>query len=370
MQRSGLYKFHKQHGAKLVEFAGWEMPIMYRSIREEHRSTRHHGAVFDVSHMGRLQISGKHARRLLERVLTRRVSDMKENTCRYSLICNGQGGTLDDVIVYRRQGDWLLVVNAVNREKIVRHLEVHADDGRVNVVDQTKDSVMVALQGPKVIDLLGQVIPEMPAMKRYHFCVKQVLPSASLTISRTGYTGEDGVEVILAVNLAHMVAGLLLNPSEPVDSTRFKLIPAGLGARDTLRIEAGLPLYGHELDEQTDPYSAGLEFAVSLHKDEQDNGVPFVGQAALKQIVADGPKRRRIGLKLDGRRTARQGMAVNVGNRRVGTVTSGCLSPTLDVPIAMAFVKAEAVARPSLQIDLGSRCVDAQVTDLPFYKRH
>ena len=369
MHRTALYDFHKQHGAKLVEFAGWEMPIMYRSIREEHRSTRQHGAVFDVSHMGRLQVGGQHARRLLERVLTRRVTDMKQNTCRYSLICNEQGGTLDDVIVYRRQDDWLLVVNAANREKILGHLAVHAVKWNVDVEDQTMDSVMVAVQGPRVIDLIGQVIGEVPALKRYHFCVKQVLPSTPVTISRTGYTGEDGVEVILAASIAHLAVRHLLKSSEPADSASFGLAPAGLGARDSLRIEAGLPLYGHELDEQTDPFAAGLNFAVSLDKDEHDDGVAFVGQAALKQIVAEGPRRRLIGLKLDGRRTARQGMAVMLGDLRVGAVTSGCLSPTLDVPIAMAFVEPGAIARPSLRVDLGSRCVDAEVVELPFYRR-
>ncbi len=368
MLRTPFYQFHADHGARFVDFAGWQMPISYGSIHAEHHQVRHWGGLFDVSHMGRIEIAGRHARRLLERVLTRRVSDMAEQSCRYSLICNEQGGTLDDVIVYRFDDHWLLVVNASNREKVLAHLRAVGAELSVKIDDQTTTTAMVALQGPKVMQHIGRFSTEVPTLKRYHFCVKNLLV-LKMTISRTGYTGEDGVEVILSANMAPQAIKLLL--SEPAGEAAAAVIkPAGLGARDTLRMEAGMPLYGHELDEQTDPLSAGLHFAVNLDKDQHDNGEKFIGQAALKTIGAEGPKRKLIGLKLDGKRTARQGMKVLLGDRPIGAVTSGCLSPTLGYPIAMAYVEAQSCGEgATVCVALRSKPVDAQVVALPFYKR-
>lgn len=363
MQQSPFHAFHEQHGAKFVDFAGWRMPIMYDSIHAEHRQVRAAAGLFDVSHMGRLKISGRHARRFLERMLTRQITDMPEGACRYSLICNEAGGTLDDVIVYRFDDHWLLVVNASNREKIVAHLQTHVGELAVKIDDQTLSTAMVALQGPRVIEMIGKFSTEVPTLKRYHFCVKNLL-IIKMTISRTGYTGEDGVEVILPASAAGTAMKLLVKDG---DEASAALKPAGLGARDTLRLEAGMPLYGHELSEQIDPIAAGLSFAVSLDKDQQDKGEPFIGQTALKKIAADGPARRLVGLKLDGRRTARQGMVVLAGDKPVGEVTSACLSPTLDYPIAMAYVDRD--VQPD-GIDFGSgRRVGAQPCKLPFYKR-
>lgn len=365
MLRTPFYNFHVENNAKFIDFFGWEMPIHYGSIIEEHKQVRESGGIFDVSHMGRLKISGRHARRLLERVLTRRISDMKEYTCRYSLVCNEQGGTLDDVLIYRFDDHWLLVVNASNREKIVNHLNASKGDLVVKIEDQTMSTAMVAVQGPKVMEMIGNFSREVPTLKRYTFCVKNLL-ILKMIISRTGYTGEDGVEVILGATMAPKAIQLLLRKGEGGITVK----PAGLGARDTLRMEAGMPLYGHELDEQTDPISAGLTFAVNLDKDQDENGEPFIGQEALKRIAASGPSKKLIGLKLDGRRTPRQGMAVQKGDTVIGTVTSGCLSPTLGYPIAMAYIQPDAAdVGDTLAVNFGSATPDAQVVKLPFYKR-
>ena len=365
MYRTAFYAFHEQHAARFVDFAGWQMPIVYQSIHEEHHHVRKSGGVFDVSHMGRIRVSGRGARRLLEHVLTRRISDMKQGTCRYALVCNEQGGTLDDVIVYRFEDDWLLVVNASNREKILKHLHVYTGELVVKIQDETMATAMVAVQGPKVMEAIGRFSSQVPQLQRYSFCVKNLLVM-KMTISRTGYTGEDGVEVIMGANMAGMAIKLLLQDS----GGETTLAPVGLGARDTLRLEAGMPLYGHELTEGIDPLSAGLDFAVSLDKDQEPRGEPFVGQQALKDIAVQGPRRRLIGLRLEGKRTARQGMEVLATGKTIGVVTSGCLSPTLGVPIAMAYVEVDNCGQGNaMQVNMNGKLVGGELTALPFYKR-
>ncbi|MCC7203916.1 MAG: glycine cleavage system aminomethyltransferase GcvT [Phycisphaeraceae bacterium] len=361
MHQTAFHSLHVKHGAKFVDYFGWQLPIMYKSIHEEHRQVRTSAGLFDVSHMGRIKITGRHARRLLERVLTRRITDMEEMACRYSLVCNERGGVMDDVIVYRYPDYWMLVVNAANREKIFAHLRANVGDLSVKLDDFTLSSAMVAVQGPKAMSFIGEFSREIPTLKRYHFCLKNLV-IMKLTVSRTGYTGEDGVEIIMPGNLAAMALKLWLKD----DDESGVLKPAGLGARDTLRLEAGMPLYGHELTEDIDPLSAGLNFAVTLDKDQMDQGEPFIGQEALKKIAAAGPARKLVGLKLEGRRTPRQGMNVLAGDAVVGQVTSGCLSPTLECPIAMAFVQSGATPT---SIDFGSEKLAAQQTPLPFYKR-
>ena len=220
----------------------------------------------------------------------------------------------------------------------------------VKIHDQTESTAMIAVQGPKVMDMVRHFSQEVPALKRYSFCQKNLL-ILKMVISRTGYTGEDGVEVILGASMAAMAMKLLMK--EGGDAAGV-LQPAGLGARDTLRLEAGMPLYGHELDENTDPFAAGLDFAVNLDKDQDENGESFIGQDALKQIHAAGPGKKLIGLKLEGKRTPRQGMDVFNDNNKIGTITSGCLSPTLGVPIAMAYVKPEA-AEPGHAVHVAPR---------------
>lgn len=369
MLKTPFYSFHKDHGAKFVDFAGWEMPIMYRSIHEEHHQVRNAGGLFDVSHMGRIKITGRNARKFIERVVTRYITDMSENTCRYSLICNERGGVMDDILVYRFAEHWMLVVNASNREKILAHLNASIGDLSVKIEDQTTSTAMVALQGPKVMEHIGNFSKEVPTLKRYTFCQKNLL-ILKMVISRTGYTGEDGVEVILPAGMASMALKLLVKEKPAADGQLSVTQPCGLGARDTLRMEAGMPLYGHELSEEIDPITAGLQFAVALNKDELEQGEKFIGQDALKKIAAEGPKQKIVGLKLDGKRTARQGMAVTTADgTQIGQVTSGCLSPTLNYPIAMALINSDQSAvGTKLLVTLGSTPTEAEVVKLPFYK--
>ena len=369
MLKTSFYSFHTEHGAKFVDFAGWQMPITYGSIIDEHKQVRSMGGLFDVSHMGRLKITGRHARRFLERALTRRISDMTVLTCRYALVCNEQGGVKDDVIVYRFDDHWLLVVNASNRAKILEHFKAITGDLVVKIEDQTESTAMVALQGPRVMETVGKFSKEVPMLKKYTFCIKNLL-ILKMIISRTGYTGEDGIEIILPASTASMAIKLLVkNPSAGAEGAQV-MKPAGLGARDTLRMEAGMPLYGHELDESIDPISAGLGWAVTLDKDKDENGEKFIGQEAIQKIAAQGPVKMRVGLKLEGKRTPRQGMNVLVDGNIVGTVTSGCLSPTLGIPIAMAYLPtAQAQPGTAVQVDLGSGHLPGQVVELPFYKK-
>lgn len=349
----------------MVDFAGWDMPLSYGSILEEHRHCRTAAGFFDVSHMGRLRFTGRHARRFLDTVCTRQILGMEHGQCRYGIVCNEQGGCKDDIIVYcMDDSDYLVVCNASNRAKLLAHFAAVKGDMVFKLDDQTESTAMCALQGPKAMELIGGLSREIPTLKRYRFAQKNLIV-VKLIVSRTGYTGEDGVEVILGASTAQLAMGMFLKSAGKAENP---IKPIGLGARDTLRMEAGMPLYGHEIDEETDPLSAGLGFAVKLDKGADDERAGrFIGQDALQRIAAKGPPRQLVGLALDGRRSARQGMQVKLGNDVVGRVTSGCLSPTLDRPIAMAFVDRSLTAiGTSVTVDLGRESAQATVTKMPF----
>lgn len=373
MQRTPLFDFHNEYAGHMVDFVGWEMPLYYagQGITAEHNQCRNSGVIFDVSHMGRLKITGRHSRKFLERVCTRRITDMQAGQCRYSLVCNPQGGVHDDVIVYRfDEDDFTMVVNASNREKILAHFgKVQADEKlTLKIDDQTAGTAMVALQGPKVMEMVGKKSSEIAALKRYRFAVKNLL-IMKIVVSRTGYTGEDGVEVILPAGMVKMALGMLLQDID-MKSEGALIRPAGLGARDSLRTEAGMPLYGHELGEEINALSCGVDFAIALDKHTHDRGERFIGQDALEKTKAEGgPKRMLTGFKIEGKRAARQGNTVLKGGKEIGVVTSGCPSPTLGYSIAMAFVDKDAVAMGNgVQIDTGRGTLEAQVVPMPFYK--
>jgi aminomethyltransferase len=375
LKHTPFYDFHVKAGGKMVDFAGWEMPILYKSITDEHHHTRNSGSIFDVSHMGRIRFSGSDALKFLDKILTRKIVDQKPGVSRYSLVCNEQGGVLDDVIVSRDTKDWLMVCNASNREKLLKHFrEVrssHSFDFDFN--DQTESTAMIALQGPKVIDRLAGILPgDLKNLKRYHFYNDSVM-LVKFSAFRSGYTGEDGIELILGAKMAAMAMKMLAGGLEKENAT---IRPAGLGARDTLRLEAGMPLYGHELGENIDAISTGLNFAIDLTKD-------FIGAARLRDIASTGPARKLVGLELEGKRIARQGTPVVVNNGSganssgaeasglvVGEVTSGTLSPTLGKSIAMAYVDATHAAEGTLLgVDLKGTINPAKIVKLPFYKR-
>ena len=364
LKRTPFYEFHVAAGAKLVDFAGWEMPILYRGIVDEHEQTRNSGSVFDVSHMGRIYFTGRDAARFLDHVLTRNVSQQKVGQSRYSLVCNPAGGVMDDVIVSRDERHWLVVCNASNRGKLVRHFEITRQERGgfdVQMDDRTESTAMVAVQGPKVIDKLSEVLPtDLKSLKKYTFANDEVMLTR-YTVFRSGYTGEDGVELVLPAKAAGMAMKMLGDGRS--DSATSTIRPAGLGARDTLRLEAGMPLYGHELTDTIDPLTAGLAWAVDL------GGKDFIGAEALRERMAKGLKRRLVGLELDGRRIARQGTPLIKGNKVVGEVTSGTYSPTLQKSIAMALVDSDIPEGAELAADLKGTLNPAKVVKLPFYKR-
>ncbi len=363
MLKTPLNEIHRRLGARLVEFGGWEMPVMYRGINDEHVYTRSSATIFDVSHMGRLKFTGADAERLLDRVCTRNIAKLAVGRSAYSHVCNDRGGILDDVIVSRAKDYLYMVCNAGNREKIVAHLKKNAEGMTVKIDDTTTASAMFAIQGPAVIPMFKSQAEKLPIkigdMGRYGFVTGSYM-GMGYSVFRSGYTGEDGLEIVLPAMAGVLVWDFLTKES---DDDRVTIKPAGLGARDTLRMEAGMPLYGHELNEDVDPISAGCKWCVDLSKD-------FIGAAALRKVDADGPVRKITGLVLEGRRIARQGAKILSGDREVGEVTSGTLSPTLGKSIAMGFVES-ALAAPEtkLAVDISGTAVPALVVPLPFYKK-
>lgn len=361
-----LHAWHQAHGARMAEFANYEMPIQYVGIVAEHHATRTAAGVFDISHMGRLRFDGPRADQLLDHVLTRRVLDIQTGQVRYSLVCNEDGGILDDVLVSCLESPsgknyFLLVVNASNRAKIVQWLQPHlADFPDVEFHDVTNATAMIAVQGPKAFEICSPLLPASALSLGYYRAKVTEQMSKPCIVSRTGYTGEDGFELIVKSEDAPRVWENIM-----MAGRELGVQPVGLGARDTLRLEAGMPLYGHELDEAIDPYQAGLGFACNL-KDRT-----FIGREALEQKSKLVTLPKRVGLVLDGRRAARQGADVlDADSRVIGQVTSGSFSPTLDKPIAMAYLDpAIAVVGAALDIDIRGTRVSATIVPLPFYKK-
>jgi len=368
LARTPFHPWSAERGARFVDFAGWEMPMSYGSIIDEHHACRTGAAFFDVSHMGRLRITGRHARKFLDRVCTRLILGMERGQVRYSLVCNERGGVRDDVLVYcYDEDDYMMVVNASNRLKIMDWFRAvkERENLTFSMEDITASTAMAAIQGPKVMEMVGAFSREIPTLKRYRFAEKSLMV-AKLTVSRTGYTGEDGVELVMGSTVAKFVLPMLLREKDGVVSS---VRACGLGARDSLRTEASMPLYGHEITEEIDPLSAGLAFAVKLDKgaaDEREGR--FIGQDALEAVAKAGPKHRLVGFEVEGRRAARQGMGIHRGGEHVGHVTSGCLSPTLDKVIAMGYVPTELSAEGTeFEIDLGKARTAARIVKMPFY---
>ena len=359
LNRTPLYARHGQQNAKLVPFAGWEMPLHFGSILEEHHATRTSGSIFDVSHMGRLSITGPAAESLLERVVTRKMAGMKDGQARYGLACQEDGGTIDDLIVNRMgPEDFLVVCNGANREAVVNHLRSHNEHG-ADISDDTMGSTMVAVQGPAAVERMTARWPHLAEMKRYR-CGLIEHGEHALFVARTGYTGEDGFEIIAPSTATEAIIEVL------DDLNQHNVVDAGLGARDSLRLEAAMPLYGHELSETKDPISAGLRFAVTLEKDAPG----FIGQEALRQKAEQGVPTTLVGLNIDAPRAARQGAVVKHQDEIVGQVTSGVVSPTLQQSIAMAMVDTTwSNEGTTLQVEIGRSVAEATVVPMPFYKR-
>lgn len=358
--RTPLYDTHVELGGRIVEFAGWLMPVAFAGIVEEHHHTRNACSVFDVSHMGRLSITGKDRERFLNRVCTRNLVDGEVGRSYYTHICKENGGVLDDVIASPFEDRWGLVCNGINREKIANWLNAHSSGFDVSIRDETISTAMLAIQGPKTMELAEQITGrDLSGLKRYRFTTYELM-GMRIIVYRSGYTGEDGLEVVLPAGAVRLLIPNLLGTK---DQPHPVIKPAGLGARDTLRIEAGMPLYGHELSEDIDSLTAGQGWCVDLTQD-------FIGAQAMRKLKEQGLPRQLAGLELDGRRIARQNYTVYLGAQEVGEVTSGTLSPTLGTSIAMAFLASEHTAEGSeLEVELGRTRVTASVVKLPFYKR-
>jgi aminomethyltransferase len=352
--RTPLYQWHVDHKARMVPFGGWDMPVQYAGIAAEHKAVRTAAGLFDISHMARVSFGGPDALALLEKVFTNSVATMKDGQARYGLVCNESGGILDDILVYRWPYGFAAVINASNREKIIAWLEKHRTGLDATIQDQTFDTTMVAVQGPKSVELVAGMFADDVTKLKYYFATPTRYRDKGCVVSRTGYTGEDGFEVMVPNAL-----GVTLWD----DFIGKGAVPCGLGARDTLRLEAAMPLYGHELNEDINPIQAGLGWAVKFDKGD------FVGRSAV--VAADKTKPVRVGLEIEGKRAAREGSAIlGPDDQPVGTVTSGSFCPWLDRSLAMGYVRPESSAvGTALGVDVRGSTLPATVVPLPFYKR-
>ena len=356
-----LAERHAALGARMVEFAGWLMPLQYTGILEEHRAVRARAGLFDLSHMGELFVEGQEAAAGLGSALTSDPSTLKVGRAQYSMICFPEGGILDDLIVYRLGDErFLVVANASNAAAVSDALAERLAGRRAVLDDRSLATGLVALQGPRSAAILGPLVDVALDDLRYYAIVEGHVAGRPALVARTGYTGEDGFEMFVDLAATGTVWDAVLDAGKAEG-----VVPVGLGARDTLRLEAGMPLYGNELGPDTTPFEAGLGRVVSLAKEGE-----FVGRAALERAQADGPRKKLVGLTIRGRGIARHGYKVFAGDRRTGVVTSGTLSPTLGEPIAMAYVApSEAEPGTILAVGIRDQRVEAEVVPLPFYRR-
>ncbi|HXZ25388.1 MAG TPA: glycine cleavage system aminomethyltransferase GcvT [Nitrospiria bacterium] len=374
MLRTPLTEWHRAAGARLVDFAGWEMPLSYTGVIDEHETVRRSAGLFDISHMGRIAVEGPAAEAVLQRVVTRDLARMADGSARYALACNDAGGVLDDVVVYRRAPQrFFVVVNASNRPKMLAWFQQQAAElapppagqaeaGEVQIWDLSDAIAMIAVQGPSalaVLEPMASVADGTKVTKMKRWTVKQaVVAGADLLLATTGYTGEPGVELFVEAGKAVPLWEALLQAGKPAG-----IKPIGLGARDTLRLEMGYSLYGHELDETISPLEAGLGWAVDLDAKE------FIGRQALLAQQQTGLSRQMTAFALPDRAVPRQGYRLLRGNEAVGVVTSGNVSPMLQRGIGLGFLPPE-VSRlgDTVGVEIRNRLHPATIVPLPFYK--
>ncbi len=362
-KRTPLYAEHLALGARMVEFGGWEMPVHYAGgIIEEHRAVRNAAGIFDVSHMGEFSVTGAGALRFLQSLVPNNVARLGDGQAQYTQICREDGGTLDDLLIYHLGPErYMVVVNAGTMEKdwgwFFRHTEGVAD---LNLENRSMQTALLAVQGPRALEILHTLTTTDLAAIRYYWSIPGDVAGIGCIISRTGYTGEDGFELYHDAEAAPALWRAIVQAGEP-----FGLRPAGLGARDSLRLEAGFCLYDHELTEAITPLEADLGWSVKLKK-----GVDFIGRAALERQKSEGVTRVRVGLRLLDRAIARAGSAIWHDGAAVGALTSGTMSITLGYPIGMGFVPpALATLGTRLDVDVRGKRVPAEVTAMPFYYR-
>ena len=370
-KRTPLYQRHVDLGGKIVSFGGFEMPVQYPAgVIKEHMAVRENVGIFDVSHMGELMIKGPDALKELNRILTNDFTNMQVGRIRYSVMCNESGGCVDDLIVYKMgEEEYLLVVNAANTDKDREHIAANLK-GDVTMEDLSPSWGQIAVQGPKSKELLEKLLnPETGILpeKYYWFSDHLSLAGVDCLVSQTGYTGSFGYEIYMAAEDAVTVWDALLKEGE-----EFGILPCGLGARDTLRLEAGMPLYGHEMNDDISPLEADLGFGVKMEKDD------FIGKAGIQKRLEDAangqaPKRNRVGIKVTGRGIVREHCDVySKANPevKVGETTSGTHCPYLGYAVAMALIEGDNTEiGTQFEIDVRGRRIDAEVVQLPFYKR-
>jgi glycine cleavage system T protein (aminomethyltransferase) len=361
--RTPLHTEHERLGATFTDFAGWQMPVRYSGDLAEHHAVRRSAGLFDLSHMGEIAVAGPDAGRALDHALASRLSAIRVGRAKYTLLCEPGGGVLDDLVVYRLgEHEYLVVANAANASQDLEALVERSSTFDVEVTDRSSDTALIAVQGPRSEDILISVAPDDAAAiaeLKYYAARGARVAGIEVLLARTGYTGEDGFELYVPARSAVALWRALVEAGEP-----HGLTPAGLACRDTLRLEAGMALYGQELDVTTDPHTAGLGRVLALDKS-------FVGRDALEKLSRLPPWRTLVGLAGSGRRAARNGCSVHAANgRTVGRVTSGALSPTLGHPVALAYVDAE-LTEPGteLTVDIRGHQQTYTVVPLPFYRR-
>ncbi|MFQ5527974.1 MAG: glycine cleavage system aminomethyltransferase GcvT [Thermoanaerobaculia bacterium] len=365
IRRSPLDAEHEAAGGKMVAFAGWRLPVRYKGVIDEHRAVRSAAGLFDVSHMGEVAVAGADAQAFLQFATPNDVGALEVGEAHYSSLLTDRGTYVDDLLVYRLQDDdFFLVVNAANTAKDLEHLMDLASrefgDSDLEVRDVSNSFALLAVQGPEALGILASLCDAkaLESLGYYRFFRGEVAGRKAL-VSRTGYTGEDGFELYLDPQHAGALWRSILEAGRGAG-----LVPAGLGARDTLRTEAGMALYGHEIDDETNPYEARLGWTIKLDKGE------FCGRPALVAAQAEGPSRKLVGFEITGRGIAREGCAVWEDGRPVGSVTSGTFSPTLDKAIGMAYVSSDSVKLGrEMEIEVRGRRLSAVQVRLPFYKR-
>jgi aminomethyltransferase len=361
MQTTPLNAEHEKLGASFTDFGGWSMPVRYGSDLDEHHHVRNAAGLFDISHMAEIRVSGSDAAGYLDYALVSKLSELEISRAKYTIICNELGGAIDDLIVYRIAADeFLIVANAANRHAVVvAMLERQEKFENVEVVDESDDWALIALQGPKSQEILETLCAKDLARAKYYSILSAQLDGIDVLLARTGYTGEDGFEIFVPEEHAVAIWRLLLDQPE--------VKPSGLAARDTLRLEAGMPLYGHELAIDVTPFEANLGKVVRFDKGG------FVGREALEAKSGLTPENKLYGLKGEGKRAARAEYDIYLpgANEPIGQVSSGALSPTLGYPIAMAFLdgKVELDLGSKLEADVRGTRVSFEVVKLPFYKR-
>ncbi|OCA82163.1 glycine cleavage system protein T [Bacillus wudalianchiensis] len=362
LKRTPLFNIYIKYGAKIVAFGGWELPVQFSSILEEHEAVRKEAGLFDVSHMGEVLIEGKDAESYINYLVTNDVTKMKKNGVQYTAMCYPDGGTIDDLLVYKLNNDkYLLVINAANIEKDVEWMRLHIE-GDVKIEDISNEMAQLAIQGPKAEQILQKRtranLSEIGFLQFSQHVSIAGIPD--VLVSRTGYTGEDGFELYLAASKAEELWEKLLDTGKEAG-----LKPCGLGARDTLRFEACIALYGQELANEISPLEAGIGFAVKINKESQ-----FIGKTALSAQKGTGLKRKLTGIEVTGRGIPRYGYRVFSGEKDIGLITSGMRSPSLQKNLGLALLSPKYTdPGTELQVEIRNKKVDAVVINTPFYKR-